>query len=101
MLLLTKLINKYKENTRFLPSIFLSIILYSLISQAYITNNLKNIADNSLKINNTLKINRTLILNQQQFLKKVLKNNIITIESNARYKLGFIKNGEKYYNFPK
>lgn len=91
------------KNTRFLPSIFLSIILYMLISQIYFINDLPKLA---LELENKnidyIAKNKKAVLEKKVLNKRVqtIINNKQGIESSARSQLKFIKKGEKYYNFP-
>lgn len=92
------------KNTRFLPSIFLSIILISIISQIYIINDLPTLAKTLTSKNQQYQQQLSVVKQQkiatQQQLDSVV-HNISGLESNARYKLGLIKDGEKFYYFPK
>jgi cell division protein FtsB len=94
----------FKKNTRFLPSIFLLVILSAIINQICITNNLPQLSKEFYSQNQLYKQK----LEQTKREKKYLENqlNLVVrnkegIESSARYQLGFIKTGEKFYYFPK
>ncbi len=92
-----------QKKTKILSSIFLSIVLFALISQIYVTNDLPTLANILHKTNISYKDKlQQLEIKQLEIKKKLLAvvRNKEGIESSARYQLGFIKEGEKYYNFP-
>jgi cell division protein FtsB len=94
----------FKKNTRFLPSIFLLIVLSAIINQIYITNNLPQLSKEFHSQNQLYKQKLEQTKREKIYLESQLNlvvRNKEGIESSARYQLGFIKTGEKFYYFPK
>jgi cell division protein FtsB len=91
------------KNTRFLPSIFLSVILIGVIVQIYGVNNLPS-SLNTLQQQHaqyTAQLTHAKISQQQlQQQLSAVTHNSESLESRARFQLGFIKQGEKFYYFP-
>jgi cell division protein FtsB len=104
ILQLHNFIKFFKKNTRFLPSIFLLVILFAIFNQVFITNNLPKLANDlylqNIKYQKKLKLSFKTRNNIENQLNLVVRNKE-GIESSARYQLGLIKAGEKFYYFPK